>query len=79
MASRIAPKLAQVSSKEQHCRLSVVANEKRLPIFSTALAEASEFLRRMLLKIQIILDMMLCQQASTDTIHERSLLPSSSG
>ena len=79
MVSRIAPKLAQASCQEHKFRLSVVANEKRLLIFSTALSETPEFLRRVLLKIQIIRDMMLCQRAGTDRTYERSLLPSSSG
>ena len=64
--SQIAPQLAQASSQEHKFRLSVVANEMRLLIFSTALSETPEFLRRVLLKIQIIRDMMLCQRARTD-------------
>ena len=75
LVSGIALKLAQVSSKEQNCRLSVVANGKHLLIFSTALSETPEFLRR-LLKTQIIPEMMLCQRASTDLTKLRTIVTS---
>lgn len=72
MVSRIAPKLAQ----EQNCRLTVVANEKRLLIFFTALSETPDILRRVLMKIQILRDMMLCQRVRTDLTNLRTIVTS---